>query len=209
MILFHLVSDQTMQNILPILALKPARIVQVISDASNPRFTAPAERIRHTLALAAQKIPAFRWQLDWLPYVDLRSSAPTISVARDAVTASLKEHPSAVVNYTGGTKNMSIGAWLAASAVGAPTLYCDTPRSFADCGTSALDVPVSLAEVAMKLTVPVLLAAQGLKQGEEWNRRGISPQEQQLGEVSYRLTQEHGQEFRQYRHRLLLHWLPK
>ena len=207
--LIHLVSDQTMQNILPILALKPARVVQVISDASNPRFTAPAERIRDTVALAAQKIADFRWQLEWLPDVDLRSAAPTISKAQDAAAALLKEKPNAVVNYTGGTKNMSIGAWLAASASGAPALYCDTPRSFADGGTGALEVPITLAEVAKKLTVPILLAAQGLRQGKEWARRSISPQEQKLGEISYRLTQERGQEFRKYRQSLLLHGLPK
>lgn len=207
--LIHLVSDQTMQNVLPILALKPAKVVQIISDGANPRFTAPAERIRDTVALASQKISDFRWQLDWLTDVDLRSAAPTISEAQEAVATLLKDSPNAVVNYTGGTKNMSIGAWLAASAAKTPALYCDTPRKFADGGTGALDVPVSLTDVANKLTVPILLASQGLRKGREWERRGISPQEQKLGEVSYRLTQEHGQEFRKYRHRLLLHGLPK
>jgi len=205
--LIHLVSDQTMQNILPILALKPARVVQIISDASNDRFTTPAERIRDTVALASDKIVDFRWQLEWLPNVDLRSAAPTISEAQEAVAALLKESPNAVVNYTGGTKNMSIGAWLAASAAKTPALYCDTPRKFADGGTGLLDVPVSLADVANKLTVPILLASQGLRQGKEWARTGISHHQEKLGAISYQLTQEYGQEFRQYRLSLQLHGL--
>ena len=207
--LIHLVSDQTMQNILPILALKPAKVVQVISDASNCRFATPAERIKETVALASQKTPDFRWDVDWLPDVDLRSAAPTIAVTQNAVADLLDKHPSAVVNYTGGTKNMSIGAWLAASGGGIPTLYCDTPRDFVEGGTCVFTVPVTLGEVANKLTVQILLASQGLRQGKEWERRGISPPQQRLGEVSYRLTQEHGQKFREFRHTLLLHGLPK
>lgn len=204
--LIHLVSDQTMQNVLPILALRPGRIVQVVSDAGTARFGDAARNIRQAVDLACRTIPEFHgWRPDWNEPVSLESPAPTIEGSRVRIAGLLRDHKGAVVNYTGGTKNMSIAAWSAAKEHGAPTLYCDTPRSFVSGGTGDLTGVPELSGVARCLRTPVLLAAQGLLQGKHWNRRGIDPNIAALGAISFDLGRRSGKTFRDFRHGLFLH----
>jgi hypothetical protein len=203
--LIHLVSDQTMQNVLPILALNPQRVVQVMSRDSG-RFQKAALNTRHAVTQGGQL--GFAAPQEWQE-ASVGAESPTIEETRRTVAELLGQNPGAWLNYTGGTKNMSIGAWLAGREEKAHLLYCDTPREFVSgTGDGALP-PQTLQQVASKLTVPILLASQGLLRGREWERRGISPQEKKLGEVSYRLIQQHGQGFRDYRQCLLRHALPK
>ena len=203
--LIHLVSDQTMQNVLPILALSPQRVVQVMSRDTG-RFQKVALNTRHAVTEGHQQ--GFAAPQEWRE-ASVGAESPTIEETRRTVAELLGQNPGAWLNYTGGTKNMSIGAWLAGREDKAHLLYCDTPREFVPGTAEGALPPQTLQQVASKLTVPILLASQGLLQGREWERRGISPHEKKLGEVCYRLIQQYGQTFRDYRHRLLLHGLPR
>ena len=204
--LIHLVSDQTMQNILPVLALSPQRVVQVVSS-STERFHKPAVNTIHASHEAAEL--GFAYPREWPEPVSLGVDSPTIEQTREVVARLFQQYPGAWMNYTGGTKNMSIGAWLAARDAGAPSLYCDTPREFVPGTPGGPLPPQTLRDVAARLTVPLILASQGLRKGEHWARRGLSSQQTALGETSFRLVQQHGDDFRQFRHGLLLHGLPK
>ena len=203
--LIHLVSDQTMQNVLPILALNPQRVVQVMSRDTG-RFQKAALNTRHAVAQGRQS--GFAAPQEWQE-ASVGAESPTIEETRRTVAELLEQNSGAWLNYTGGTKNMSIGAWLAGGGEKAHLLYCDTPREFVPGTVEGALPPQTLQQVAKRLTVPILLASQGLLRGREWERRGISLEEKKLGEVSYRLIQQYGQTFRDYRHRLLLHGLPR
>ncbi len=200
--LIHLVSDQTLQNILPILALEPDRVLQVMSKDTE-RFRKPALNTRRAVEVAARR--GFRMPAEWPDPVAVGVDSPSIEQTRKVVAGLLQEGPKATVNYTGGTKNMSIGAWLAARDASAPTLYCDTPREFVSGGTADLQLPVALQAVAKKLNVEVILASQGLMRGEQWRREGFSSAELVFGDLCLQMTQTHGNQFRQYRHTLFSH----
>ncbi|HOC01063.1 MAG TPA: hypothetical protein PKM43_20215, partial [Verrucomicrobiota bacterium] len=60
--LIHLVSDQTLQNILPILALEPDRVLQVMSKDTE-RFRKPALNTRRAVEVAARR--GFRMPAEW------------------------------------------------------------------------------------------------------------------------------------------------
>jgi len=57
MTLLHLVSEQTMQNLLPLLALKPKTVVQVRSR--DDRFHQAAENLKRAV-VSLQKTPFYR-----------------------------------------------------------------------------------------------------------------------------------------------------
>ena len=115
--LIHLVSGQTLQNFLPMLALQPDRVIQIRS--SDRRFDRPCAALHRAAALAGfpgkiedRVIPA---------------ESPGIGESEAAVRAALEGcgGQTAVVNLSGGTKLMAIGALRAAGNLH-PAFYCDT-----------------------------------------------------------------------------------
>ena len=156
--LIQLVSEQTLQNLLPALALRPGRIIQVKS--SDPRFQ---ETPRHFVdackvaGLAATEFPSAQT----IPH-----DSPDIQETMQCLDAIVARYGKAdlALNLTGGTKLMSIGAYRVAAGHGIPSLYTDTRnrREFVDAKTGpwGLSLPC-LAEQVQKLTVPMVMAAQG------------------------------------------------
>ena len=153
MILAHLIGEQTLPNLLAALALRPARIVHVTSDAK--RFAAPIRNLEKALALAGAK-PAFH-----------TLSLPSANPAPAEVTAALASLPSecqpTVLNLTGGTKLMSLGAHTWGELYHVPSLYVDTAaRTFTP--TTSLTLPAfpSLPEIAATLSLETVLTAHGV-----------------------------------------------
>src|SRR5206468_1063131 len=114
---------QTMQNLLPLLALRPGTVVQVRSR--DERFAQAAENLKKAVA-AISKTPPFRELAPEFFDVVIDENSPSADRARSKVGEALSRWPGAVVNLTGGTKLMSIGAYLAADYQCEPILYCDT-----------------------------------------------------------------------------------
>lgn len=126
--LIQLISEQTIQNLLPILRLRPARLVHLVTAKT-------AGRSAHLVAAshAAGLDPG-------LAVVQL-SSMPGIQESFNAVMDCIGQASAigetSVVNFTGGTKLMSIGAYAAALQQKVPSLYVDTQDAcFVDGGTS-------------------------------------------------------------------------
>jgi hypothetical protein len=95
----------------------------------------------------------------------IAESSPSVEASMAEVKAALRAaHSPAVVNFTGGTKLMSIGAWRAAGEAGTPTLYCDTQcsRFELERWPAGFSIP-PFEQVVAGLDVPVALAAHGLK----------------------------------------------
>lgn len=178
--LVQLVSEQTMQNLLPLLALKPARVVQLCSNKDQfRRAAANFESAARKAGIAAE------FQVH-----QLSRPSPSTEEVRQAHKQLLAVFPDAVVNLTGGTKLMSLGAFLGASEfVGVPILYCDTAnKSFVQVGQYPL--PASLADfgsVAAALTVPVVMAAQG----KEFRESPITPGLLEFGVKAWELRHSH------------------
>ncbi len=162
-----------MQNLLPLLALQPERVVQVRSHGS--RFELAEKRLEHAARVAGND-STFKTN-------ELASEFPDFEEVRQALEQLLSVFPDSVVNVTGGTKLMSIGAFLGASEFrDVPLLYCDTDQQqFRSIGSRALpeDMP-SFDRISSKLTVPIVMAAHG-KSPEAWRYDHASDVEVEFG----------------------------
>lgn len=156
--LIQLVSEQTLQNLLPALALRPGRIIQVKS--SDLRFKQTPRHFVDACKVAGLDATDFPLA-ETIPH-----DSPDIQETMQCLEAIVARYGTTdlVFNLTGGTKLMSIGAYRVAAAHGIPSLYTDTQnrREFVDAQTGpwASSLP-SLAEQVQKLTVPMIMAAQG------------------------------------------------
>jgi hypothetical protein len=208
MTIIQLISGETLQNVLPVLALRPKRIVSVLSTHS-PFFSQRTNYIENavTMSFKASRadVPAFE---------DTRMGAigleaPTIDATRAKVMELIAQFPDAVINYTGGTKEMSIGAWRAAEATGRPSLYCDSPREFRSGGTGEIEFPVQLPELARSIAIETILAAQGLAKDRDWQLQPISRKRFQFGKIASQLQQASPSEIRELRKTIRRHGLGK
>lgn len=166
--LIQLISEQTIQNLLPILRLKPRRLIHLVT----PRTAA-----RSAFLLAAARAAGIDPGMETIPL----SAMPGIPESFQAVGEVLdkaKSDGQCVVNFTGGTKLMSIGAFAAAQTRKIPSLYVDTQDAcFTDGGTSTemtelLAGDWSFTPIRNQLRVDVLGIANGVSRitgGKPWH----------------------------------------
>lgn len=165
--LIQLISEQTIQNLLPILRLKPQKLVHLVT---------PKTAARSAVLKAAAKAAGIDPELESIQL----SAMPGIPECFNAVTdalAKVKDGGQSVVNFTGGTKLMSIGAFAAAQTKKAPSLYVDTQDAcFVDGATSPemnalLAGDWSFTPIRKQLRVDVLGIANGVSRitsGKPW-----------------------------------------
>ncbi|MDA1277401.1 MAG: DUF1887 family CARF protein [Verrucomicrobia bacterium] len=173
--LLHLVSEQTMQNLLPLLALKPKTVIQVRS--ADERFKRAAENLK--LAVASLQKTSFYHDLSPQFFeIVIDEQSPSADQTRRKVGESLSLWPGAVVNLTGGTKPMSIGAYSAAAYQDEPVLYCDsqTRRFLSLNERRPLPKLRGFKEISESLTVESVLAAHGINPEK---LHSVKPTEQQ------------------------------
>jgi hypothetical protein len=173
--LLSLVSEQRMQNIIPLFQ-RGLRFDQVILLASarqgdtagvevNPRFA----RIAGDLAAALDgRAGVTLWPRAVDPMLPDSTASACAEIATQLGGAATQLGGSAAVtiNFTGGTKPMSIGAYQAGLASGAPMLYVDTQQEqilhFA--GGAARAEPFALEPIR----VAQMLAAHGKPINPSW-----------------------------------------
>ncbi len=182
--LIHLVSEQTLQNILPALALRPARIIQVKS--SDPRFSQTPRHFADACKAAGLESTLIP------PAETINHDSPDIGETMQCLESVIERLGSdyLAINLTGGTKLMSIGAYLVAARRGIPSLYTDTHnrREFVDAGTAPWKTCLpSLAEQVEKLTVPIVMAAQG----KEFRKESITEALLAFGKAAWDLRLEY------------------
>jgi hypothetical protein len=137
-------------------------------------------------------------QSQFMPVFDehaanMQSDSPTIEESTRVIAALIGSAPNPCVNYTGGTKEMSIGAWCAAKDAQVPSIYCDSPREFRSGGTGDIEFSTQLPEIATKLELPTILAAQGFLEGKHWKRAKTTGARIQFGQVAFELGQRQPQ----------------
>ena len=205
--LIQLISAETLQNLLPVLSLKPSRVISIISGGGTP-FGKRCDDIENAIRLATNRF-SLSSNIEFIPVV-LEARSPMIAEVAEAISKIVGERlgEQIAINYTGGTKEMSIGAWSAASKHRLPSLYCDSPAEFRSGDTAPLSFPLSLHQVAEKLEIPTILAAQGFLRNEHWKVFKTSSARIAFGSTSYRLFREHTNEIRVLQNILQRHGNP-
>lgn len=166
--LIQLVSGQTIQNLLLILRLKPTKIISLATPRTAAQCKA-LEKATHAAGIHAvsEVIPL--------------SEMPEIKESELAVQNALQQHcgagSQAVLNFTGGTKLMSIGAIRAAEACGIPSVYIDTQGGRLIDGRTAGSVDDilhgdwSFTSVLSQMSVDIHAMANGVERvdgGRDW-----------------------------------------
>lgn len=166
--LIQLVSEQTMQNLLPVLRLRPVRLIHLATPKTRDRSARIAEAARRSnCPVDFETIPL--------------SAMPSIGETHQAVRTVVGEEAAAgrrpFVNFTGGTKLMSIGAYAAALKDKVPSLYVDTQdATFMDGRTGpgldeVFDGDLSFTPILRSLTVHGVACANGcprVTHGRDW-----------------------------------------
>lgn len=176
--LLHLVSAQTLPNLLPIMALRPTCIIQVRS--ADSRFEIVCKNLKDAVDYLATT-DAYRNYCPNFFEIVISEQSPSVDATRHKVGESLAFWPGCVVNLTGGTKQMAIGAYLAAKCQGMPVIYCDTQARqflpiFSRRNCHPLPQLPSLTEVAARLDVPTFLVAHGIKASHLHSRQATPAQ---------------------------------
>lgn len=158
--LIQLVSEQTMQNVLPILALRPHRTVHLATPKVANRCAWISRAAHHLNAIAEHD-----------PEVITLTAMPSIpEVARvvlDVINGAKRDGFLPIVNFTGGTKLMSVGAFAAAGKCEVNSIYVDTENKvFVDGHTAKtlgdlLGQDMSLTSYQRQLTVNTIAVANG------------------------------------------------
>ncbi len=166
--LIQLISEETMQNLLPILALRPPTVFHLSTEKTRRRSDWIIEGARQSgISVAKKEIG-----LDEMPGIRSASLAVKAAIG-EALSSGL--HP--VVNFTGGTKLMSIGAHQAAQECKVCSLYVDTEHlHFIDGGTASglagiLANDYSFSPLSRSLNVNSIAVANGSQRvtgGKDW-----------------------------------------
>jgi hypothetical protein len=189
--LIHLISEQTMQNLLPIMALQPDQVIHICSQ--DDRFDKAVTKLESAVSVAGLN-PSFQIE-------KLQSRFPEVEDVRQALKSLLRIFPDSVVNITGGTKLMSLGAFLGASEfVDVTVMYCDTDQQqFRSIGQRSLpeEMP-SFGSIASKLTLPIIMAAHG-KSPESWRDDEFSHEEIAFGVKAFSIRSQNYEIFQRYK----------
>lgn len=157
--LIQLISEQTIQNLLPILRLRPQKLVH---------FVTPKTAARSAGLQAAAKAAGITPELKTVQLSTMPGIPETFNAVSDILAQTPQEGGRAVVNFTGGTKLMSIGAFAAAQARKIPSLYVDTQDSCFVDGATSPDMQAMVAgdfsftSIRTQLRTDVLAIANGV-----------------------------------------------
>lgn len=162
--LIQIVSEETMPNLLAAMAIKPERIVHLCTPAMESASAA----LERAYGQAFVKTSVVSRKL---------AERPGMVELNDVVASLIGESGDAVVNITGGTKLMSIGAYAAASRAKACSIYVDTASGrfvdglSGDGFHSLFPDGAEVERVSKQLTVNCITTANGVERvtaGKQW-----------------------------------------
>jgi hypothetical protein len=110
---------------------------------------------------------------------------------RDGVARLLLEQPGAVVNFSGGNKLMSVGAYQAAMALGRPSLFCDVDgERFVSGRTAPLAQPPEFSTLVSRFSIGLAMAVHGRNRAD-WIVEPPAEHLRQFGLRAYELRNQH------------------
>jgi hypothetical protein len=165
--LIQIVSEEAMPSLLPVLAFKPNWVIHIVTSS----FEHQSRQIMRAADSVGAAPPPNCYEE--IVFKDMPSMAEIHQAVTNAIKACQQKHLQPVLNFTGGTKLMSIGAFQAAQKEGVTSFYVDGEhRRFLD-GASGpavgdfLKTGLSLDPLAAQLSVQMILVAHGC----EWQSR--------------------------------------
>ena len=172
MTLIQLISEQTMPNLLAMMRLRPQKVVHL--------YTPRTKNQSYALKKAADKLD-FHPEWEYWEMSDMPGIVETHNTINRIHEKELEKKPTSitVVNFTGGTKLMSIGAFAAAQKNQLPSLYVDTlTKQFIDGHTSSLLREILGSDTHFRslypsLRVDIIGVANGIEhisEGKDWQR---------------------------------------
>ena len=191
-ILLQLVSEELLPNLVVVMALRPGRIIQVRNGdgAKNPEMEAAASKFRQALQILALE-PAFKGFQPKISEITLPHLAPDISSVRDSVAHTIATTQGVTVNFSGGTKLMSIGAYQAAAALGRPSLFCDVEaQRISDGRTGGQGRWPEYGTATTHLSARLLMAASG-RNPDEWRSEPATDPLRAFGLKAFELRNQH------------------
>lgn len=195
MTLLQLLSSQTLQNLLPIIALQPDRVVSI---ASRGGFLNTAEGIKKAYDKLREKHSDLR-KVEFLPYDEMASSTPDVKEAQSLVQKYVDRYSDLCINFTGATKMMSVGAYLVAKDRGFPTYYCDTQSGWITAGgTGQEQEKIDIGPLFDRLDVEVILEAYGKSLGKHWRSQPRTDAEIAFGKTAFSLVQSQQFQFHKF-----------
>jgi len=168
--LIQLVSEQTMQNLLPVLRLRPTALVHVAT---------PKTAIRSEWIANAARQAGIKPKLKTISMRAMPSMQETFNEVREAIATARDAGQTPIVNFTGGTKLMSIGAYAAAFKQEHRTMsfYVDTEHELFSDGRTApgltelMENDFSFSALRKALNVNMIAVANGRERvtgGQDW-----------------------------------------
>lgn len=190
--LLQFASDDVLVNLLPVMALRPARILQVrLADSGKgTRLDQAPALFRQALQALAQE-QAFKGYQPKVVDVTMPGTSPDISETREFVATTLLGQPGMIINFSGGTKLMSMGAYLAALALGRASFGCDLQgQRFTNGRTAALERLPDLASLTKGFSIRLLMAIQG-RNLDEWRSETATDPLRAFGLKAFELRSQH------------------
>lgn len=190
--LLQLASETILVNLLPVMALRPSRILQVrLGDSGkSTRLDQAAALFRQALQALAQE-PAFKGYQPKVVDVTLPGISPDIAETREFIATTLLSNPGMIVNFSGGTKLMSIGTYLAAMAFGRASFACDPQtQRFSNGRTAPLDRLPDVATLNKHFSIRLLMAVQG-RNLDDWRSETPTDPLRAFGLKAFELRNQH------------------
>jgi hypothetical protein len=166
--LIQLVSEQTMPNLLAIIAIGPARVFHLATDFTISRAT----RIAEAAAIAGSEA-----EFEYIRLSGAPSIPETARAVNRAIAMARAQGHEPMVHFSGGTKLMSIGAFEAARAGGFTSFHLDTDHYQLIDGNTGPGLrtvagdDLSLASLHPRITLDLIACANDcrlLSAGRDW-----------------------------------------
>lgn len=180
-------TDDVLANLLPALALRPARILHLrTEEKAQEQAVALFRQVLQTLA----QEPDFKgWQPKLVDQVI--KTAPEVSAIKEAVAGVLLANPGMGVNFSGGGTLLSVGAYLTAMLLNRSSVHCDAATLRLSDGRTGRALPaVDGRELIKKFSLRLWLALEG-RNLSDWRGEKAPDALRAFGLKAFELRSQH------------------
>jgi hypothetical protein len=185
-----------MQNLFVLAALRPKRVLQVASN--NDLYVKKAEDLKSAYELFCKKeklqVPEF------IPVSMLDSPTPSIKETKYFIEQLYCSYSDLEINYTGGTKQMSIAAYLVALEKQLPSWYCDTQQGLILEGETdkTNKKTFKINQIFSNFDCRIIMAANGNSTEMWYSTTALNDDQKKLGKRIYDLLLNEEAHFTEY-----------
>lgn len=180
-------SDNVLANLLPVIALRPTRILHLrTEDKAEEQATTLFRQVLQTLA----QEPDFKgWQPKFVDQVI--KTTPEVSATKEAIAGVLLANPGMGVNFSGGGTLLSVGAYLAAMLLNRSSVHCDAATLRLSDGRTGRALPAADGrELVKKFSLRLWLALEG-RNLSDWRGEKAPDALRAFGLKAYELRNQH------------------